>query len=164
MRPEYENFVWFGRGPQESYVDRKAGVPVGLYSGTVDEQYVPYIMPQENGNKTDVRWAALCVGKGIDDHGVGLLIAGEPLLEVSVSHYTSDDLYKSLHTNELTRQDEVYFNLDLLQCGLGGASCGPGTLDKYLVGAGEYHFSLLLRPFGPEDSLPQLGREWVDEL
>ncbi len=54
----FEQFTWLGRGPQESYIDRKAGVPVGLYQGTVDEQYVPYIMPQENGNKTDVRWAA----------------------------------------------------------------------------------------------------------
>ena len=56
---ELEQFHWFGRGPHESYVDRKAGAAVGLYSGTVDEQYVPYVMPQENGNKTDVRWLSL---------------------------------------------------------------------------------------------------------
>jgi beta-galactosidase len=156
MPAGFEQFRWFGRGPEESYVDRKAGVRVGLYNGTVDEQYVPYIMPQENGNKTDVRWAALH-----NDHGAGLLAAGEPLLEVSVSHYSADDLYKAYHTNELTRQDEVIFNLDLMQCGLGGGSCGPRTLDKYLLNPGTYRFSILFRPFGVGTSLSKLGREWV---
>jgi len=126
----FEQFTWLGRGPEESYIDRKAGVPVGMYSGTVDEQYVPYIMPQETGNKTDVRWAALSNGS------VGLMAVGEPLLEVSVSHFTAHDLYKAMHTNELTRRDETIFNLDLIQCGLGGNSCGPRTLDKYLVQPG----------------------------
>ena len=64
MPAGFENFNWLGRGPEESYADRKAGVAVGLYNGTVDEQYVPYIMPQENGNKTDVRWSALTNDKG----------------------------------------------------------------------------------------------------
>ncbi len=153
----FENFTWLGRGPEESYIDRKAGVPVGLYQGTVDEQYVPYIMPQENGNKTDVRWAALSSASG-----VGLLATGEPLLEVSVSHYTADDLYQAMHTNELTRRDEVTFNLDWMQCGLGGNSCGPRTLDKYLVPPVETRFAILFRPFGPGASLRRLGREWVE--
>jgi beta-galactosidase len=155
----FEQFTWFGRGPEESYIDRKAGVAVGLYSGTVDEQYVPYIMPQENGNKTDVRWAALKNGAG-----TGLLVSGEPLLEVSVSHYTADDLYQAMHTNELVRRDEVCFNLDLVQCGLGGNSCGPRTLDKYLVTPEETAFTLLLRPFSQGASLTRLGREWIEEI
>jgi beta-galactosidase/beta-glucuronidase len=153
----FENFTWLGRGPQESYVDRKAGVGLGLYHGTVDEQYVPYIMPQENGNKTDVRWAALSNAQGI-----GLLAIAEPLMETSVSHYAVDRLYRAMHTNELERSSEVFFNLDLRQCGLGGASCGPGTLDKYLVWPFEQRFSVLLRPFDDQDSLPRLGREWID--
>lgn len=153
----FEQFTWLGRGPEESYVDRKAGVAVGLHSGTVDEQYVPYIMPQENGNKTDVRWAALS-----NAGGAGLLAVGEPLLEASVSHFTADDLYRAYHTNELTRRDEVIFNLDLMQCGLGGNSCGPKTLDKYLVWPGSYRFAVLFRPFDARaGSLPRLAREWV---
>lgn len=151
----FETFTWLGRGPEESYVDRKAGVPVGLYQSTVDEQYVPYIMPQENGNKTDVRWAAL---SGAD--GRGLLVLGEPLLEVSASHYTAADLYQALHTCDLTRRPEVFLNLDLMQCGLGGASCGPGTLDKYLLWPGEHRFSLVLRPFVSGADLRRLGRAW----
>ncbi len=159
VTPEgFEQFTWLGRGPEESYIDRKAGVPVGLYQGTVDEQYVPYIMPQENGNKTDVRWAALLNGKA------GLLAVGEPLMEVSVGHYTVDNLSQARHTNELVRQPETYFNLDAIQCGLGGNSCGPRTLDKYLVWPGSYHFAVLFRPFTQEDSLAQLGREWVERV
>ena len=158
MPAGFETFTWLGRGPEESYVDRKAGVAVGRYQGTVDEQYVPYILPQENGNKTDVRWAALSNGQ------VGLLAVGEPLLEVSVSHYSVADLYKCMHTNELTRRDEVTFNLDLMQCGLGGNSCGPRTLDKYLVMPGAYRFSVLLRPFAESDALARMGREWVEEI
>ena len=150
----FETFTWLGRGPHENYVDRKAGAPVGLYRGTVDEQFVPYIMPQENGNKSDVRWAALT-----NAAGAGLLVAGQPLLQVSVSHFSSDALYRARHRPELVRQPETWFNLDLLQSGLGGASCGPRTLDQYLVWPGEYRFSLLLRPVSPGEALARLGRE-----
>jgi beta-galactosidase len=149
----FETFTWFGRGPGETYPDRKAGAAVGLYTGSVDDQHVPYIMPQENGNKTDVRWAALQ-----NAQGHGLLMIGEPLLQASVSHYTADDLYAAMHTPDLVRRPEVYVNLDLLQCGLGGASCGPGTLDRHLVWPGEHRFSITLVPVDPADRLPELGR------
>jgi beta-galactosidase len=138
----FEQIMWFGRGPHENYVDRHVSAAVGLYRGTVDEQYVPYIMPQENGNKTEVRWVALQ-----NQAGIGLLAVGMPHLEVSASHFTAGDLYKALHTNELVRRPETVLNLDLKQCGLGGASCGPGTLPQYLVLPGEYTFSVRLRPF-----------------
>ena len=55
----YEQFTWYGRGPHETYMDRKEGAQVGVYRGTVDEQFVPYVVPEENGNKTDVRWVTL---------------------------------------------------------------------------------------------------------
>src|SRR5574338_1415314 len=158
MPAGFETFTWLGRGPEESYVDRKYGVAIGRYEGTVDEQYVPYIMPQENGNKTDVRWAALSNGQ------VGLLAVGEPLLEVSVSHYSAADLFKCMHTNELTRRDETIFNLDVQQCGLGGNSCGPRTLDQYLVQPAAYRFSILLRPFAEGEDLVYLGREWMEPV
>ncbi len=151
----FERLTWYGRGPHENYIDRNVGAAVGLYSGTVDEQYVPYIMPQENGNKTEVRWAALS-----NEGGVGLLAVCEPALEVSVSHYTADDLYKATHTNELRRRDEVILNLDVRQCGLGGASCGPGTLPQYLVLPGTYRFAVYLRPFvAGQVDLRRMARE-----
>src|SRR5262249_44857067 len=76
-----DRFAWYGRGPHESYSDRKESARVGVYRGSVQEQFVPYIMPQENGNKTDVRWAAVT-----DARGVGLLAVGMPLLNVSAHH------------------------------------------------------------------------------
>ena len=150
----FEQFTWFGRGPEESYGDRKAGVAVGLYQGSVNDQYVPYIVPQENGNKTEVRWAALT-----NQAGMGLLAVGTPLMEMGVSHFTADDLYQAYHTNELTPRDEIYWTLDVMQCGLGGNSCGPMTLPEYLVIPGEYKFAVLLRPVSPDrGDLRKLGR------
>ena len=63
-------------------------------------------------------------------------------METSVSHYTANDLYKAFHTNELVRRPETIVNLDVKQCGLGGASCGPGTLPQYLVPPGQYDFTI----------------------
>jgi len=53
---EFENLEWFGRGPHENYCDRNSSAFVDLYTSTVDQQYIPYIRPQENGYKTDTRW------------------------------------------------------------------------------------------------------------
>jgi beta-galactosidase/beta-glucuronidase len=155
MPKGFDHFTWLGRGPEESYIDRKAGVSVGLFSGTVDEQYVPYIMPQENGNKTDVRWSAVT-----NKSGVGLLAIGSSLMETGVSHFTANDLYNAFHTNELTRRDETYWCLDVMQCGLGGGSCGPMTLPQYLIEPGVFKFSVLFRPVtAARGELRKLGRK-----
>jgi beta-galactosidase len=150
----FNRFTWLGRGPEESYVDRKAGVPVGRYASLVTDQHVPYIMPQENGNKTDVRWAALT-----NQSGAGLLAAMMTLMETGVSHYTSADLYAAYHTNELVPREEVYWTLDFRQSGLGNQACGPMTLPQYLVMPGEYRFTIWLRPVSPiRGELKHLGR------
>jgi beta-galactosidase len=138
----YERFAWYGRGPHETYVDRKEGAQVGVYNSTVDEQYVPYIVPEENGNKTEVRWVALT-----DRDGVGLLASGDRWLEVSAHHYTTEDLTRATHTYELERREEITLNLDYAQSGLGSASCGPGRLDKYQLKPEEVRYSVRLRPF-----------------
>ncbi len=155
----FEQFTWYGRGPHENYVDRNTGAAVGLYRSSVAEQYVPYIMPQENGNKTEVRWLTLA-----NEAGLGLLAAGRPLLEAGVSHYLADDLYRAFHTNELTRREEVILNLDYRQGGLGGASCGPGTLPQYLLQPGTFEFTVRLRPFvvGAEEPAA-LSRQWPEK-
>ena len=145
----YNALTWYGRGPHETYADRKLGAKVGLYSGTVDEQYVPYITPQENGNKTDVRWAALA-----DEGGVGLLAVGMPWLNVSAHHFTTEDLTQATHTYELERRDEITLNLDYAQSGLGNESCGPGVLPQYLLQPHEVRFSLRLRPFSEQATSP----------
>ncbi len=142
-------FAWYGRGPHENYVDRKESAPVGVYSGTVQEQYVPYVLPQENGNKSDVRWAAIT---GI--RGTGLLAIGMPLLNVSVHHYTPEDFTAAKHTFELKRRDETILHLDHAHCGLGSNSCGPGPLPQYLLKPEETTFSVRLKPFSSDAGSP----------
>jgi beta-galactosidase/beta-glucuronidase len=151
---DYENFFWYGRGPHESYADRKESAHIDVYSGTVDEQYVKRVVPQENGNKTDVRWGALR-----DSAGFGLLACALPTMNMSVHHFTASDLTKARHTYELERRSEIYLNLDYAQCGLGSASCGPGVLPQYLLDASKYRFLVRLSPLKPGFNPAQLSKK-----
>ncbi|MBN1863263.1 MAG: hypothetical protein JW808_00005, partial [Victivallales bacterium] len=137
--PGFDSLRWFGRGPHENHIDRNAGAPVGLYHGTVEEQFVPYIMPQENANKTNVRWFELSNGK------TKITFIADPLLEFSARHFTSEDLFGALHTSELKPRKETIVSIDCIQRGVGTGSCGPQTLEKYCVAPGEYDFRYELR-------------------
>lgn len=143
---QYGIMSWFGRGPHESYWDRKAGCPIDLYRGLVKDQYVPYIRPQENGNKTDVRWLTLT-----DESNTGLLIVGQSLLETSAHFFTTEDLTKARHTYELKPRDYITLNVDYHQMGLGGNSCGPLTLPQYHVQPEKVSFTIRLRPITAAD-------------
>ncbi len=135
LSPGLDQLSWFGRGPHESYCDRKAGAPVDLYRSTVAEQYVPYIMPQEHGNKVDVRWLELAGANR------KIRFVADGLMECSASHFTAGDLYQALHTSELTPRKETVVNIDYGQRGLGTGSCGPQTLPQYEINAGTYAFA-----------------------
>jgi beta-galactosidase len=155
----FEQLEWYGRGPHENYCDRNTGAALGRYRGTVTGQYVPYGMPQENGNKTDVRWLALT-----NPAGLGLLAVGDDPLEAGALHFTAADLYAAWHTNELTPRPETFFTMDMRQVGLGGASCGPGTLNEYLVPPGMYEFTVRLRPFiAGQENPAELARQRMSE-
>ncbi len=145
----FDQFTWDGLGPHESYPDRRESVKRGVYSGTVAEQFQNYIRPQENGNKSDVRWAALT-----DRRGLGLLVTGQPLLSVSVHHYTAQDLTAAKHTYDLTPRPETILHLDYAQSGLGSQSCGPGPLPEYLLPSSEVRFTVRLTPFLAESVSP----------
>ncbi len=134
LQPGFEKLAWFGRGPHETYCDRKAGAAVDLYRSTVAEQYVPYIVPQEHGNKVEVRWMELTNGQ----HKIRFI--ANPVMECSASHFTVDDIYKAFHTSELVPRKEVVVNLDYGQRGLGTGSCGPQTLPQYELDAKSYNF------------------------
>lgn len=143
MPGSFDQFSWFGLGPHECYIDRKQSGQLGLYSGSVQEQFVPYIMPQENGNKTDVRWAAVT-----NALGAGLYIGGMPKLDVSVRHYSDEQLTKAKHTFDLVRLNETFVNMDYRQAPIGNHSCGEAPpLDSYLLHPQEAAFSLRLKPF-----------------
>jgi hypothetical protein len=147
MPQGFEQFEWYGRGPHETYSDRKAGARVGVFRGTVDEQYVPYIFPEENGNKEEVRWVSLTGADGVGLFAAVRRDADPPYGSVSAHHFTTEDLTAARHTHELTPRPEITLNLDAAQSGLGAASCGPGRLEKYQLKAEETRFRVRLRGF-----------------
>lgn len=154
---DFQTITWYGRGPHESYWDRKTGAPLGLYSGTVDELLHPYIRPQEVGNKTDVRWITLT-----DHNGAGLLITGLDPLSVSVWPYTQEDLERAEHTFELNKRDFLTVNIDHKQMGVGGDnSWGARPHPQYTLPAQDYSYGFRLTPItGQEESLnPLLNRK-----
>jgi beta-galactosidase len=131
----FEDLEWFGRGPLETYADRKRAAWIGRFAGTVSGQYVPYAVPQEHGNKTDLRWMAL-----MSPHAVVRFTPAAPC-QGSASRYTPADLFAATHTPELRPRPDVLVNLDVAQRGLGTASCGPDTLERYRIGPGDYQLA-----------------------
>jgi beta-galactosidase len=159
----FATVTWFGRGPHESYADRTASAAVGLYSGTVDEQFHPYVRPQETGYKTDVRWIALTRADGI-----GLLAVGRPLVGAAASRFLHDDFEYGpekgqRHPTDMTPRDLVALSVDLGQMGLGGDdSWGAKPHDEYMLFAKSYEYSFRLRPFSAADPPPVvLARQGV---
>jgi beta-galactosidase len=144
LEPRLENVEWFGRGPWDNYPDRKSSALIGLWQSTASAQYVPYIMPQEHGHKCDVRRLTLR-----DTAGSGLTVLGNPTFEFSALHLSDDDLYRAYHTSDLQPHPEIFLNIDAAHRGLGTLSCGPDTLDRYKLQAGEYRFAFTLRVQSP---------------
>ena len=134
LSPKLENLRYYGRGPWENYIDRKTGSFFGVWESTVNDQFTDYIRPQENGGKCDVRWAEF-----FDKNGRGVKFSSTTPLFMKATHYTCEDLNYSRHRNGQRRfrtplipRDEVCLDLDIRQTGLGGASCGPKPMAKYL--------------------------------
>jgi beta-galactosidase len=140
LRPGLERLEWFGHGPWESYPDRLASTVVGRFRSTVSDQYVPYILPQEHGHHSEVRWLSL-----MDEAGLGIEVEGLPTIGFSASHFTASDLYAARHTCELEPRAEVVLSLDHAQRGLGTASCGPDTSPRHRLLAPRYRFAYILR-------------------
>lgn len=133
---------WLGRGPGECYEDSKQAGRIDLYRRTVDELRTDYLFPQENGNRCDVRWAALSAM-----NGCGLLAVGAPTLNFSVHRYATMDIENARHPHELTRRDDLTLNLDYRQRPLGSASCGPGPWEFYELKPHEFRFTMRLQAF-----------------
>ncbi|MGC9344492.1 MAG: glycoside hydrolase family 2 TIM barrel-domain containing protein, partial [Bacteroidales bacterium] len=146
---DYELLEWFGRGPHENYQDRKTSAIVGLYNSTVEEQYVPYIAPEENGYKTDTRWLTLK-----NRQGGGIMLKGNPVIDFSALHFTNEDLTREqrdgMHTVDLKPRNDVYLNVDFAQMGLGGDnSWGAKPLAKYSLPFGPYGYSFVIKILDP---------------
>ncbi|TFG49495.1 MAG: DUF4981 domain-containing protein, partial [Candidatus Brocadiia bacterium] len=142
----FEIFHWYGAGPYESYVDRAESCDIGLYSGNVSEQYVPYVVPQETGNKTQVRYAALT-----DKDGEGFIVVCDKPYSVSALHFTEQQLDRAKHINELTPAKQVVLDIDCAHMGIGNASCGSIPMDKYLLKPVPCSFTFQIRPYSKKD-------------
>jgi beta-galactosidase len=130
LAPGLDHVNWYGRGPQECYSDRKAGAAVGIYRAEVDALQVPYVLPQENGNRTDVRWVEV-MPAGRAALPAGLRIGSSSMFDFSASHHGAEQLWKGRHTTDLVRKPQVFLTLDIAQRGVGTATCGPDTLERY---------------------------------
>ncbi len=162
MPREFDQMNWFGRGPQESYQDKKTSALVGLYTGSVADQYFAYIRPQENGNKTDVRWMSIT-----NKNGLGLEFVGQPLLSVSAHHQIMEDFESPArtdgqtkngekmvrrHTNDVKPRNLTSVNIDYKQQGVGGDdSWGAWTHDEYRLRDKSYSYSFRICPLRAGD-------------
>jgi len=140
--PGFESVSWYGRGPEECYSDRKTGSRIGLWRSAVRELGTPYILPQENGNRTDVR--SLCLSNGT---GARLTLSGFGSVtgngfDVTATHVGAGQLWEASHWYEVRPRPETLLYLDVAQRGLGTASCGPDTHERYRLRPGPYRLEL----------------------
>jgi beta-galactosidase len=124
---------WFGGGPGEAYPDTRTASAVGRWQSTVDRMQTPYVRPQENGARIDVRWAELG----------GLRIEGDPAFFLTARRWTTEQLDAAAHRTDLVPGETVWVNLDHGQHGIGSQSCGPGPLPRYHLRAEPAEFSFV---------------------
>jgi len=140
---QFNNMTWYGRGPEESYWDRKDGAKIGVYQGKTIDQFFKYSRPQESGNKTDVRWA-----KFMDNQGRGLLVRGLDLINVTAKHYRTEDLEGAYYYYTVPVRKDVYLNIDYKQIGVGGdnswnANAAPHP--EFRLTNKQYSYSFILQ-------------------
>lgn len=135
LSAENTAFSYYGGGSSECYTDLHQHAPVGLYHSTAEEEYVPYVMPQEHGNhdRTTRLWLK------------GLHFESEQDFECNVSRYTAEMLTKAEHTDELERSENMLVRVDYKNSGIGSASCGQPLLEKYRLKAGEVKFQFIIK-------------------
>lgn len=150
---QFNRLDWYGRGPQENYWDRKTGYKVGVYQSTTEEQYTPYIRPQENSNLTDVRWASLR-----NSENQGILIQGFPMIEFSAQNYTLEDFdqpdkKKNKHTTDISPSDFISVDMDFRQTGMAGDdSWWSRAHPEYTLRPGNYCYAFRMVPVNEKNT------------
>ena len=154
---DLERVSYFGRGPQENYSDRNDGIFLGTWNTTVAGMMTDYVYPQENGNRTDVRWISLT-----DLDGRGIQFLGVEPLSVSAWNITQEDLHKAKHINEMTRlQGAFTVNVDHIQTGVGGTDSWTQKArpsDQYRLLDKHYSYSFYVRPVNGTSDAVSAGR------
>ncbi|GAA3938558.1 glycoside hydrolase family 2 TIM barrel-domain containing protein [Microbacterium soli] len=141
MPADYDRVRWYGRGPEECYIDRQEGARLGVHDRRVVDMLTPYIRPQEAGNRTGVRWAEVT-----DARGAGLRFEGDPTMEFSALSWTPDEIESARHPNELPPVHRTIVRPALMRRGVGGDdSWGARPLDRYLLPTGDLEFRFAFR-------------------
>lgn len=140
IEADYDQLEWYGNGPEESYCDRSRGARLGIYRNEVQDNMAKYLVPQECGNKTEVRYA-----KVTNKKGRGLLIKGDEI-EFSALPYTPHEMENARHPFELPAVHHTVIRANKQQMGVGGDnSWGARTHDEYLLDISkkiEFRFSI----------------------
>lgn len=140
-----DSINWYGRGPMENYIDKRYGADAGIYSKSIMDFMEPYVYPQENGNRTDVRWMYLKDNRGDQ----GLLVVADSLLSMSAWPYTDANIEAAKHTNKLRDAGYLTLNIDLIQMGVGGNDSWSevaAPLAQYQIPSKHYQYSFYLLP------------------
>ncbi|MDP4177003.1 MAG: glycoside hydrolase family 2 TIM barrel-domain containing protein [Bacillota bacterium] len=140
---DYDSFKWYGMGPEENYIDRNNGAKLGIYEKSVVQNVSGYIVPQESGNHTGVRWAQIMDKTGF---GIEFINNGVPF-ELGVSPYTAFELQNSLHHFELPAVNYTVVTIAGRQMGIGGDdSWGALVHKEFLIDSAEdMHFEFIIR-------------------
>lgn len=147
MPESFEKIIYYGCGPIENYSDRNHSADLGIYNQTVTEQFYPYIRPQENGTKTDIRWWKL-----LNNEGKGLIFVSESPFSASALHYTIESLddgeqKDQRHSFEVEPSPLTNFLIDKAQQGLACEdSWGAIPLPQYRLPYGDYEFTFIMTP------------------
>ena len=158
MPSAMEQFSWFGRGPWDSYRDRKEACLPAIYKSTVSDQREDYILPQEHGTKQEVRWMSLS-----NSEGNGLLFVAPDQMAASAVHFRPEDNYtnrdtRSKHTYQFKICNNTVVSLDAATRGLGNASCGPDVMEKYELKAANTAFRFFIMPLTKEMDAAKMAR------
>ena len=140
---DWERVSWFGAGPGESYVDSRHAVRVGRFEAGVQELQTPYVRPQENGNRSDVRWAQVT---GTD--GQGLRVDGDPVFNLAARRWSDQELAAARHQPDLVAGPWIHLHTDHAVQGIGTAAVGPGVLPEHRLEVGPAEFTFTLAPLG----------------
>ncbi len=141
---DFEILTYYGRGPEENYIDRHKGTRVGLYKTTVTENFFPYVKTSETGNRTDVRWISLT-----DEAGYGLLaVSIDSSMEASALHYTAEELDRRVHPYKLNTLSDTILRLNAIQIGLGGDNSWSRIVphEQYLPHDETYQYTIAFAP------------------
>lgn len=144
INKDFQQMALYGKGPFENYIDRNNGAEVDVYEGEIKDFIHHYVMPQENGNHTNVEWLRLN-----NNAGAGVLVDGKQLLSVSVWPWTAKNLEESKLTSDLIEADSSTVNIDLIQTGVGGTTPGGNgarSIPKYHIKSGRFQYEFTLSP------------------